>query len=122
MQAVDGSTLRLHEADELKEYFGGQKGGDDMIPMARLSSSFDVMNGLTTDLQIAPYSSSERDLAAMHLMKSKPNDLMIYDRGYPAFWFFALHRQYQQPFSAKKFQKYYFNPLIIKKNIFTKNC
>jgi len=40
LQAVDGSTLRLHGADELKEHFGGQKNGDDIIPMARLSSFF----------------------------------------------------------------------------------
>ena len=35
-----------------------------------------MMNGITHDLQIAPYNCSERDLAAMHLMKSKPEDLM----------------------------------------------
>jgi len=55
LQAVDGSALRLHEADELKEYFGGQKGGDDMIPMARLSSSFDVQPIYRSHL-IAPLS------------------------------------------------------------------
>jgi len=99
--AIDGSTLRLHGSDELKNHFGGQKKENDIIPMARLSSSYDVMNGITHDLQIAPYNCSERDLAAMHLMKSKPEDLMIYDRGYPAFWLFALHRQHQRDFCMR---------------------
>jgi len=59
------------------------------------------MSGLTLDLQVAPYSSSERDLAAMHLMKSTHSDVMLYDRGCPEFWFFALHTKYQRNFCMR---------------------
>lgn len=30
-------------------------------------------------------------MAIEHLAAARPGDLLLYDRGYPAFWFFALH-------------------------------
>lgn len=99
--AVDGSTLRLPDHQELKNYFGGLDSGTGLSTLARTSECYDVLNGITLDFQLEPYKSSERDLAALHLKKTTDRDLMIYDRGYPAFWFFALHRQYQRDFCMR---------------------
>ena len=60
-----------------------------------------MLNGLTLDLQLAPYKSAERDLAALHLKKTTNRDLMLYDRGYTGFWSFALHRHHQREFCMR---------------------
>jgi hypothetical protein len=99
--AVDSSTLRLPESPALTDYFGGQVNANNLVTMARLSTCFDISSGLTIDAQIAPYKDSERDLAANHLAKTQPNDVLIYDRGYPAFWLFALHRGLNRDFCMR---------------------
>lgn len=45
---------------------------------------------ITIDAVISQKSIGERKLAAQHLLKSMPNDLMLRDRGYPAWWLFSL--------------------------------
>ena len=99
--AVDSSTLRLPECPALTDYFGGQENANNLVTMARLSTGFDISSGLTLDAQIAPYKDAERDLAATHLAKTQPNDVLIYDRGYPAFWLFALHRDLNRDFCMR---------------------
>jgi hypothetical protein len=58
--------------------------------MARVSQLFDVLNKITIDALIHPKSTGERELAAQHLLKLMPNDLILLDRGYPAWWLFKL--------------------------------
>lgn len=99
--AVDTTTLRLPESAVLTDYFGGQVNSDGLVTMARLSTCLDVSSGLTIDAQIAPYLSSERDLAAKHLAKTQLGDLLLYDRGYPAFWLFALHKSMDRDFCMR---------------------
>lgn len=99
--AIDSSTLRLPESAALTKHFGGQDNAKELVTMARVSTCFDVDSGLTLDAQIAPYLSSERDLAARHLMLIEPQDLLLYDRGYPAFWFFALHKSLNRDFCMR---------------------
>ncbi|WP_409525455.1 hypothetical protein [Nitrincola sp. MINF-07-Sa-05] len=55
-----------------------------MHPGARLSALYDPLNRFIHDLQIAPCSTGERELAAAHLQAASPGDLILYDRGYPA--------------------------------------
>lgn len=104
--AVDSSTLRLPESTLLTDYFGGQDNLSGLVTMARLSTCFDVSSGLSLDAQIAPYLSSERDLAAQHLAKTQPGDLLIYDRGYPAFWLFALLKSLNRDFCMRATTRY----------------
>jgi hypothetical protein len=99
--AIDSSTLRLPESAALTEYFGGQDNTNGLVTMARLSTCFDVDSGLTLDAQIAPYLNSERDLAVHHLSITEPEDLLLYDRGYPAFWLFALHKSLKRDFCMR---------------------
>lgn len=99
--AIDSSTLRLPESTALTEYFGGQDSPHGLVTMARLSTCFDVESGITLDAQIAPYLNSERDLAVRHLSMIESQDLVLYDRGYPAFWLFAMHKHLKRDFCMR---------------------
>lgn len=51
---------------------------------------FDVLNKITVDAIIAPKSTGERELCESHFLNLMPNDLILLDRGYPAYWLFNL--------------------------------
>ena len=100
--AVDGSTLQVPNTPENLAHFGAwhpAKGGP--CPMSRISQMFDVLNGITLDALIAPKSIGERELAAEHFAHLCSGDLVLLDRGYPAFWLFALIRRKQAHFCAR---------------------
>ena len=100
---IDGSTLALPEEPSIREKFGTCSNGTvkDLIPMARISTVFDPLNSLTLDAIIAPYRSSERDMAIEHLKKmhtfnSGTRDLVIFDRGYPSIALFFVGKANNQ--------------------------
>jgi len=97
--AVDGSTLRLPNKAPIVEHFGRQQ--DNSVPQARLSQLYDVLNSVTIDAQLSPFHIGERDLAYKHLKQTQANDLIIYDRGYPAFAMYAMHRALQRDFLVR---------------------
>lgn len=84
--AVDGSTLNLPNHDSTIETYGVIK--QHKRPQARISQLYDINNQLTIDMQIAPTSTGERDMARQHLKCCRAGDLLIADRGYSgnAFW------------------------------------
>ncbi len=91
--AVDGTRLMLPNHPTVLEEFGAHQFGpnaDSPRSMALGSMLYDVINHLTIDAQIAPYSSSEKDLLMDHLPKVKKGDLLLLDRGYPCFWLMFL--------------------------------
>ena len=98
--AVDGSTARLPNTPDVIETFGEPPAGS-FIPLARFSRLYDVLNGLAIEADIEPRSVGERVLAGEHLAATGADDLLLYDRGYPAFWLFALHQQEQRHFCAR---------------------
>lgn len=70
--------------------------------MARLSQLFDVLNKVTIDAVIGAKSIGERQLAAENqFLKLMPNDLLLLDRGYPAWWLFRLVLSRQANFCAR---------------------
>jgi hypothetical protein len=85
--AVDGSRLLLPNhptvVDEFGEYGFGPN-ADSKRAMTIASMLYDVLNLVTIDAQLAPYSSSERELLYQHLTKIKKGDLLLLDRGYPS--------------------------------------
>jgi hypothetical protein len=89
--AVDGSTGRLPMTPEIVRAFGRPRGSG--VPLARFSRLYDVLNGTVIRADMAPYEVSERELAADYLTRLKPDDLTLYDRGYPAFWLLAYHHE-----------------------------
>jgi hypothetical protein len=59
--------------------------------MGMASVFYDVLNYLVIDSCIHPSGYSERACASEHVQHATQNDLVIYDRGYPAFWLYAFH-------------------------------
>lgn len=101
--AVDGSTLRIPDEKDTTELFGAWNSnkGKKPCPKARASQMFDVLNKVTIDAIISPKSDGERELAAIHFLKLQPNDLILLDRGYPAFWLFKLAMASDAQFCAR---------------------
>ena len=98
--ATDGSTLRLPRSPEVIAHFGTPPSGST-IPLGRLSQLVDVLNGVVVDAELDAYDVGERVLASEHLEATAPQDLVLYDRGYPAFWLFARHYQLERHFCAR---------------------
>lgn len=90
--AIDGTTIRLPDERVIIEHFGAWNPvkGEKPCPKARVSQMFDVLNKVTLDALIYPKSDGEREPAAFHFLKLTPKDLILLDRGYPAFWLFKL--------------------------------
>lgn len=88
--AVDGSVLNLPNQPALREHFDPKATGR---PQARASQLYDVLNHITLDATLSPMKTGERSLALDHLKHSQRQDLILYDRGYPAFYLFAAHHQ-----------------------------
>jgi len=90
--AIDGSTVQVPKNEQTERYFGAwhPAKSDQSCPMARVSQMFDVLNHITIDSIMAPKSNGERQLAAKHLAHVDRDDLVLIDRGYPAFWLFQL--------------------------------
>lgn len=84
----DGSTVRLRGVkNKCACYFAGEKGWDEQAtPLARISTCYDVMNGLAVDSTIAPYDVGEHSLAHGHFQNCGSQDLILLDRNYPTFW------------------------------------
>lgn len=97
--AVDGSTGRLPDTPDIDQHFGRPR--DSGVPLARFSRLYDVLNGLVVQADMEPYHTGERDLAAAYLLELKVDDLLLYDRGYPAFWLFAFHHSEQRHYCAR---------------------
>lgn len=101
--AVDGSSVRLPNTPDITAHFGVQKGkkGQAQCTMGMASVFYDVLNHLVIDSAIHPKGHSERACVADHMQHATQNDLIIYDRGYPAFWLYALHIQQKNSFCMR---------------------
>lgn len=89
--AIDGTTVQLPRIESISEHFGAwtpRQGSK--CPMARVSQMFDPLNKITVDARIEPKEIGERELAAFHCLNMIPGDLILLDRGYPAYWLFNL--------------------------------
>jgi hypothetical protein len=95
--AVDGSTAQLLETADIVAHFGLW----GTMPLARVSQMFDVLNEVTVDALIGSKDLGEREYAARHFALLQPGDLVLLDRGYPAFWLFALILAQQAHFCAR---------------------
>ena len=101
--AIDGSQLRLpNEADVIKE-FGVRNGrcSQREVPMALTSIYYDVLNQIVIDAGIFPSDMHERHCVQQHLLQARPNDLILLDRGYPAFWLYTLLEQQKLAFCMR---------------------
>lgn len=85
--AIDGSTARLPDEREVIEEFGCVSAKGSKKAMGRISLLHDVLNRITYDAILKPYSSGERDMAWEHLDEAElpPGSLLLLDRGYGGF-------------------------------------
>ena len=98
--AVDGSTVRLPPTPDVIAAFGPPPEGS-RIPLGRLSVLYDVLNTVVVEADLVSTDVGERVLAGEHLAATRADDLVLYDRGYPAFWLFALHALEQRDFCMR---------------------
>ena len=103
LTAIDGTLLDVPNNSATRAEFGvwGSRHKGEGTPKARVSQLFDVLNQVTIDGQIANKGLGERALGYRHLSHLGADDLLLLDRGYPAFWFFAAIRQRQAHFCAR---------------------
>ncbi len=100
--AIDGSTLKLFKYKGIREHFGVLKPNKGpACVMARVSQMFDVLNKVTIDAIISPFKVGERELFHNHMLNLLPNDLLLLDRGYPAYWIFNLIMSLDSNFCAR---------------------
>jgi len=91
LKAVDGSTVKVPDYSDITEHFGVLKPRQgEPVPMARISQMFDPLNKITTHALIGPKGTGEREMAASHFEHLNHLDLVLLDRGYPAYWIFKL--------------------------------
>jgi len=91
--AIDGSMSDVPDVPNVRDHFGVWPSPTSAgCAKARLSQLFDVLNKVTVDAYIGPNIYGERAFAEQHLSQVGEGDLILLDRGYPAFWFFmAIH-------------------------------
>lgn len=101
--AIDGTSIRLPNDPDITHYFGVHKGRSDQstCAMGMASVFYDVLNHLVIDSSINPNNTSERKCAAEHLEYAGKNDLIIYDRGYNAFWLYTYHIKHNHAFCMR---------------------
>ncbi len=100
--AIDGSMSDLPLNEVVSIHFGvWHPNAGGTCAKARVSQMFDVLNKVTIDALIAPKAEGERALAAKHLVHVQRDDLLLLDRGYPAFWLFAAILKKKAQFCAR---------------------
>ena len=89
--AIDGSNLNLPHTQDVKNEFGSTKNQYQELINAHCSFAYDVCNELIIDAKIASKSVCEQELVVSHLSSLNPeNDILVFDRGYPAQWLMEL--------------------------------
>lgn len=101
--AIDGSQTRLPYEPEIVKVFGVNQGKENQkdCALGLASVYYDVLNHMCLDASINPTKTSERACIAKHLEVAHPNDLSLLDRGYNAFWVYALYRAKEQAFCMR---------------------
>jgi len=82
--AVDGSRTPTQRSAALLSYFGKSTGSH--VPIASVSTLFDVLSKVPLDVAVRAYGTDERrDLLDEHAAHLRQGDVLILDRGYPSF-------------------------------------
>lgn len=90
--AVDGTCLRLPRWGENVDAYGRGPCGDGSVVMARCVALFSTATRQVLDITVGRYDASERELLVGSLGAVKAGDsgdVLVLDRGYPAWWLFA---------------------------------
>lgn len=107
LNAVDGSTSYLMGKDEIIDYFGTQSNQFVEVPMARVMNSYDVLNNINLNSNIAPIKVSERKIATEWIKHYPENYLSIYDRGFASFTIMYIHLIHSREFIIRMPSNFY---------------
>jgi hypothetical protein len=101
--AIDSSTLILPKNEETIKEFGQFSHSPKTTPvvMGRVSQYYDVLNNISIESILSPLSKGELDLAAEHIKAADKDDLLLFDRGYNAFWLFNMILSRQTNFCVR---------------------
>lgn len=99
--AIDGSKYNLPASDELRAAFDPHSGleypGKGHYPQCLVSTLYDVFRRLPIARYVGPRDSSEREAALKLLPFIPPQNLAIFDRGFPSYDFI---REFQKNYSG----------------------
>lgn len=92
--AIDSSEVPLPNSAALRAHFelvqcANQHGDNQSYPEARVSVLYDLLNDLALDARLAPGRRAETELAREHLCQVQPGDVVLTDRGYRGWGWFA---------------------------------
>ena len=99
--AADGTCLRVPKWRETQEAYGLGPKGDGSVVMARVVGLLAVASNQMLHAEIGNYTDGERNLLLRALGALSADDLLVLDRGYPAWWLFALFGQRGVAFCAR---------------------
>jgi hypothetical protein len=111
--AIDGSTLRLPTSKELIETFGTMRymNGRQQVACdnveAKVSVLYDVLNEIPLSGSIYEARTNDIKAAAEHVKALEPGDLVMADRGYCSYAFFAEIRAKNADFIVRLRDKTY---------------
>lgn len=100
--AADATTLRLPNTPDIVEDFGvinDRWGGS--APLTQVLALQAVQSGLILHAEMHPAKARERAMLAGCLDALEHNDLLLLDRGFPAYWLFAWLRQHDRHFCCR---------------------
>lgn len=100
--AVDGTCLRLPHLRENSDRYGLGPLADGSVTMARCVALFAVASRQWLEMiVVGRYDEGERELLLKALGQILPTDILVLDRGYPAWWLFAALQVRKITFCAR---------------------
>jgi len=99
--AADGVCFRVPKWRENIQTFGWGPNDDGSVLMTRCLALFSTATKQFLHIEIGNYSQGERALLVKSLEHLQGDDLLLMDRGYPAWWLFALLQQRGRHFCAR---------------------
>lgn len=95
--AIDGSKIHLPDEADIRAEFGTTKaqiGFNQQIiaeqALGQASVLYDLLNRVALDSILAENDAYEVELAVDHLIHTQANDLILFDRNYPSYYWLAV--------------------------------
>jgi len=99
--AADGTCLRVPRSERNVQEFGLGPSQDGTCVMARCVALYAVAARQWLEVVVGKYEDAERALLLQALHAIQPNDVLVLDRGYPAWWLFAAMQVQGVKFCAR---------------------
>jgi hypothetical protein len=82
---------------DVRDFFGTQSNQHLEYPMGRIMGIYDVLNNVTIACNLFPVTLTESTILKHWIEVSQPDQLLLYDRGFPGFVNLFLHQQQETP-------------------------